>query len=83
MRALAQCQMNFIKVVFQKIDRKSKPIKKQEKLVSENLKRRRIFLEEENFDILSVLHSSHSQKDQTEKQLAYNGFSNLEAPTAI
>jgi len=53
--------MNFIKVVFQKIDRKSKPIKKQEKLVSENLKRKRIMLEEENFDILSVLHNSHTQ----------------------
>jgi hypothetical protein len=61
MRALNNCQMNFIKVVFQKIDRKSKPIKKQEKLVSENLKRKRIYLEEENFDILSVLHSSHTQ----------------------
>ena len=61
MRRLTDCQMSFIKVVFQKIDRKSKPIKKQEKLVSENLKRKRIFLEEENFDILSVLHTSHSQ----------------------
>lgn len=60
MKALSQCQMNFIRVVFQKIDRKSKPIKKQEKLVSENLKRKRILLEEENFDILSVLHNSHS-----------------------
>jgi len=47
--------MNFLQVVIQKVDRKSKPIKKQEKLVSENLKRRRIFLEQENFDILSVL----------------------------
>jgi hypothetical protein len=60
MKALTNCQINFIKVVMQKIDRKSKPIKKQEKLVSENLKRKRIFLEEENFDILSVLHSSHT-----------------------
>ena len=58
MRALTDCQMQFIRVVFQKIDRKSKPIKKQEKIVTENLKRKRIFLEEENFDILSVLHSS-------------------------
>jgi hypothetical protein len=60
MRALTQCQMNFIKVVFQKIDRKSKPIKKQERIVCENLKKKRIFLEQENFDILSVLHSSHN-----------------------
>jgi hypothetical protein len=60
--------MNFIRVVFQKIDRKSKPIKKQEKLVSENLKRKRIFLEEENFDILSVLHSSHSQAQKVQAE---------------
>lgn len=47
--------MNFVEVVLTKIDKKSKPIKKQEKLVNENLKRKRIFLEEENFDILTVL----------------------------
>lgn len=57
MRALSKCQMNFIRVVFQKIDRKSKPIKKEEKIVCDNLKRKRIFLDAENFDILSVLHS--------------------------
>ena len=76
--------MNFIKVVYQKIDRKSKPIKKQEKLVSENLKRRRIFLEEENFDILSILYSSHSQAlkthEQNEKLLNFNS-SNIMAST--
>ena len=38
-----------------KIDRKSKPIKKQEKFIKENLKRKRIFLEQDNFDILQVL----------------------------
>jgi hypothetical protein len=52
--------MNFMRVVFQKIDRKSKPIKKEEKIVHENLKRKRIFLDSENFDILSVLHNSHA-----------------------
>ncbi len=55
MKALSKCQMNFITLVLTKIDRKSKPIKKQEKYVNENLKRKRIFLEQENFDILSVL----------------------------
>lgn len=58
MRALQKCQTNFIKVVFDKIDRKSKPIKKEEKIVYENLKRKRIFLDAENFDILSVLYNS-------------------------
>jgi hypothetical protein len=61
--------MNFIRVVFQKIDRKSKPIKKQEKLVNENLKRKRIFLEQENFDILSVLHNSHSQAQKQTQEI--------------
>jgi len=60
--------MQFISVVFQKIHRKSKPIKKQEKLVSENLKRKRIFLEEENFDIINVLQSSQSQAQKAHSE---------------
>jgi len=44
-----------MQVLLMKIDRKSKPIKKQEKIISDNLKRKRIFLEQENFDILNVL----------------------------
>ena len=60
MRALSKCQMNFVRVVFQKIDRKSKPIKKEEKIVYENLKRKRIHLDAENFDILSVLHNQYT-----------------------
>lgn len=44
-----------MKVVFNNIDRRSKPIRKQERTVSESLKKRRIFLEEENFDILDIL----------------------------
>lgn len=60
--------MQFISVVFQKIHRKSKPIKKQEKLVSENLKRKRIFLEEENFDIINVLQSSQSQAQKANSE---------------
>jgi len=39
----------------QKINRKSKPIKKREKQVNLSLKTKKIFLEEENFDILSIL----------------------------
>jgi hypothetical protein len=44
-----------MQVLLRKIDRRSKPIKKQEKIVSQNLKKKRIFLEEENFDIMSIL----------------------------
>lgn len=55
MRGLAECQDRFMRVVLTNIDRRSKPIRKQEKSVSESLKKRRIFLEEENFDILDIL----------------------------
>ena len=55
MKNLTLCQLNFMQVLLMKIDRKSKPIKKQEKIVADNLKRKRIFLEQENFDILNVL----------------------------
>ena len=46
-----------MRVVFNNVDRRSKYIKKHEKALSESLKRRRgINLEEENFDILDILH---------------------------
>jgi len=44
-----------MQLIFQKFDRKSKPIRKQERVVSYNLKKKRIFLEEENFDIMTIL----------------------------
>lgn len=44
-----------MQVVLQKVDRRSKPIKKQEKIVNKNLIKKQIFLEEENFDILRLL----------------------------
>lgn len=55
MKALAQCQVNFMQVLLQKTHRRVKPIKKQEKIINTNLKRKRIFLDKENFDIVGVL----------------------------
>ena len=55
MKLLTRCQANFMQVVLQKIDRRSKPIKKQEKILNHNLKKKSLFLEEENFDILTLL----------------------------
>lgn len=55
MRGLADCQDRFMKIVLTNIDRRSRPIRKQERVVSDSLKKRRIFLEEENFDILDIL----------------------------
>ena len=52
MHSLALCQMNMMQVLLQKVSRKSKVIRKQEKIVNENLKRKRIFLEKERFDIM-------------------------------
>ena len=63
MHNLALCQMNMMQVLLQKISRKSKVIRKQEKIVNENLKRKRIYLEREKFDIYSVLKQSmHSNE---------------------
>jgi hypothetical protein len=60
---LVVCQANFMQVLLQKIDRRSKPIKRQERLVCANLKRKRIFLETENFDIISVLKQAALTQD--------------------
>ena len=51
--------------------------------MSENLKRKRIFLEEENFDILSVLNSSHSQAQKAYEELNKStNNSNAASPVA-
>ena len=55
MSDLALCQINFMQVLFQKIDRKYKPIRKQERIVKKDLNRKRIYLENENFDIMKIL----------------------------
>jgi hypothetical protein len=70
MKALSRCQGNFMKAIFSKIDRKSKPIKKYEKMVSENLKRKRVFLLEEDFDILGVLNQANGNALIIEEPLA-------------
>ena len=44
-----------MQVLLQKIDSRSKPIRKQERIISHNLKKKRILLDQENFDIISIL----------------------------
>jgi hypothetical protein len=44
-----------MQVLLLKIDKRSKPIRKEERVISNNLKKKRIFLEDENFDIMSIL----------------------------
>lgn len=50
-----------MQAVLQKIDRKSKPIRKQTKVVSDCLNKKKIYLEEENFDILTLLQQKQNQ----------------------
>jgi len=63
-----------MQVILQKIDRRSKPIKKQEKVVNHNLKKKKIYLEEENFDILTLLQKNQKvmktsdNKETTKKE---------------
>lgn len=71
------CQVNFMQVLFQKIDRRSKPIRKKERFISHNLKRKRIYLEQENFDIISILKEAartgnSSEKNQSSSQSKKN-----------
>lgn len=47
----------------QKTHRRVKPIKKQEKIINTNLKRKRIFLDKENFDIVGVLQQALRNQD--------------------
>lgn len=58
MRCLAISQMNMMQVVLQKVAYRSKDIQKQEKTASERLKRKRIYLEDPNFNLMEVLHKS-------------------------
>lgn len=72
MQSLAICQMNMMQILLQKISRRSKVIRKQEKLVNDNLKRKRIYLERERFDLMSVLRKSlevTEEREQHQQQL--------------
>lgn len=56
LRALGECQMHFMRVLLQRIDRKSRPIRKQERAVAENLRRRRVNLDDDDtFDIMQLI----------------------------
>lgn len=83
MKLLTKCQANFIQVIFQKIDRRSKPIRKQEKMVNLNLKKKNIYLEEENFDILSLLQKNSKAGKQDLKLKAQTESKDFQKPLAI
>lgn len=58
MNGLAMCQMNTMQILLQKISSRSKVIRKKEKTVNEGLKRKRIYMESENFDLMAFLRNS-------------------------
>lgn len=59
MGLLRQFQETAIQAVLQKIDRKSKPIKKQIQIVNKNLLKKGILLEDENFNIYQFLKNNN------------------------
>ena len=69
MQGLAVCQMNMMQILLQKISRRSKVIRKQEKIVNDNLKRKRIYLEKDKFDLMSVLRKSLDAADAKGQQV--------------
>lgn len=66
MRCLAISQMNMMQVVLQKVAYRSKDISKQEKLVGEKLRLKRIYLENNKFDLMHVLRKSLENAENTQ-----------------
>ena len=69
MGLLRQFQETAISAVLQKIDRKSKPIKKQIKIVNKNLLKKGILLEDENFNIYQFLKNNNDKENSDELKL--------------
>ena len=69
MGLLRQFQETAIQAVLQKIDRKSKPIKKQIKIVNKNLLKKGILLEDENFNIYQFLKNNNDKENSDELKL--------------
>ena len=69
--------MNMMQILLQKISRRSKVIRKQEKVVNENLKRKRIYLERERFDLMSVLRKSLEVTEEREQAAAAQAGAHL------
>ena len=63
MNGIAVSQMNMMHMLMQKISRRSKAIRKQERIVNDNLKRKKIYLERANFDLMSFLRNSLQAAD--------------------
>ena len=64
MSMLTKFQATMMQVVLQKIDRRSKPIRKQTKIVTNSLHEKQIHLEEENFDILQLLRQNNQSREK-------------------
>ena len=63
MHGLAICQMNMMQILLQKVSRRSKAIRKKEQAINDSLKRKCIYLEKDNFDLMTFLRSSLEAAD--------------------
>ena len=63
MHGLAICQMNMMQILLQKVSRRSKAIRKKEQAINDSLKRKRIYLEKDNFDLMTFLRNSLEAAD--------------------
>ena len=64
MRILTKAQAEFTRLVLQKIDRRSKVIKKHQKKLDEDLHRKKVWLERDGFDILSLIDGRHEEPEE-------------------
>ena len=55
--------MNMMQILLQKISRRSKAIRKKEQAINDSLKRKRIYLEKDNFDLMNFLRNSLEAAD--------------------
>lgn len=79
LKTLSKFQTQLMQSVLQKIDRCINPIRKNSELVSKNLEKKNIFLDQENFDILKLL--QHRQPLQKCKERRRESVGEVERAT--
>ena len=52
---MSRCQSNYLQVILNKVDRKSKIIKKQQKVYETSLRKNKFDLENHDFDLMQYL----------------------------
>ena len=80
--------MNMMQILLQKISRRSKAIRKKEQAINDSLKRKRIYLEKDNFDLMNFLRNSLDAadhqikaKEQRREQMEEKAKTDLKTPS--